>query len=728
MNQKQEQEQPTKEGLLQELKRKGLDKEAARLKSGETSFKDFMKLTKEDWEKYYALNGIFIYNYLHPSVQEARTDSIDLNTEGQFGECYQNYKNIGEALSEDPMVVCVKNQLLSLVNVQAPSSTNPHPFIFVEDSSGTGKTQLAFALESALSQHQVQTIYLLCSPVVDSSQPIYRVFAKISHTFQECIRRDLLQIRSEAELSCTNLSGHSLYTFGLIYQLLDNPRPNSVNYEIRTSNEIWLKLGKSNYPVVLLDEFPIIKDNNSWNLRLLRNSIRALKFGLLLMGTNSTAANLIDSNEQSRDVDRFRWCSLYYRLPKTSVEVIRLPTTCDEWIGRLISSSRPLFATIARNRLNNYNNGSANGMSLENIDKWFGAIADRIVSQKKIFDNTFGRHGQVCLFLNMSYDYNSGVAHSCPLIHRHFAHLEERVRVNREEVSKYCMHLLNDMTLESDPRTIWKPTTKFPEPKDDMLMFMCLMGTRNFNPFRDGSGRDISFCKAVEELESSRRSKELKLVYDNAFQITNDGMFLEAVLASCLCVASRSNGIGGVPLRNFICSVFAHIEKENGLRNYLLQIPENQHDLLDFLNGFIIRNLAPPNQEWPDWVSAIPGGKFGHISRTRNQSRLDLTTSFSLTGESKSYRSAISLSTMREMIKRVPASSKVHIIFVHSLQGSYYAKDASFKREFPNSDLRFCFVGKHGPNLVLNDIWGLPGIKSFKNDSTLVIFYLVKKE
>ncbi|KAI3638640.1 hypothetical protein MIR68_003138 [Amoeboaphelidium protococcarum] len=567
---------PTKDSLLQLLQRKKLESTVKELEEGTITFDEILSLTEKQCTDLYGLQGIFIYNHLHPFSQAAAlTTSVKLMNEGELASSYNHYMKIGEALIKDPMVVRVRDELLSLVAVKSRSSSALHPFIFVLDSSGTGKTQLAFALKSALSRCKITTMYLVCSPVGDSSQPMYRVYADISHAFQECVRRDLLGIRTVDELSCTSLARKSLYIFGLIAQLIDNDKepPTIVSYEQKTAQQVWSKLDNClNYPVVILDEFSIREGDKDDTLRLLRNSIRALKFGLLLLGTNSTAVDLIDKSieQQSRDVDSFHWCSLYYQLPKVRISTLELPLKCDDWIRGLICSSRPLFAVIARDCLRNFKDGSGNGMSQEDINCWLRDIALRIISQKKIFDNPFGRHGQVCLFLNMNYDYtNNGSTHNYPLIHRHFAHLEERLI---EWGDKFCIRLLNDMTLDSDERTKWNSRITFPTPEDDVLLFLCLMGTLKFNPFRNGSGRDISFRQAVQEIERSRRSNELKLMYDNAIQISNDGMFLEEILASSLCVASHSNGIGGVCLRDFICSVYAHIQKQDQLLTYSLKM------------------------------------------------------------------------------------------------------------------------------------------------------------
>jgi hypothetical protein len=66
---------PTKEGLLERLKRKGLEKLAADLKNGRTSFDEWMKFTKENCKDVAGVaNGIDIYNHLHPQPQQGKSE------------------------------------------------------------------------------------------------------------------------------------------------------------------------------------------------------------------------------------------------------------------------------------------------------------------------------------------------------------------------------------------------------------------------------------------------------------------------------------------------------------------------------------------------------------------------------------------------------------------------------------------------------------------------------
>ncbi|KAI3656401.1 hypothetical protein MP638_004012, partial [Amoeboaphelidium occidentale] len=59
---------PTKEGLLELFKRKRLEKEVADLTDDIMYFDEWMKFTKEELERHWGLNGIAIYNYLHPTA------------------------------------------------------------------------------------------------------------------------------------------------------------------------------------------------------------------------------------------------------------------------------------------------------------------------------------------------------------------------------------------------------------------------------------------------------------------------------------------------------------------------------------------------------------------------------------------------------------------------------------------------------------------------------------
>lgn len=633
----------------------------------------------------------------------------------EYKHVYDNYVQIGNSLKEDPMILDIKEKLRS---INTNKYSNAVPFLFIENSSGTGKTQSAFGLKSALNdlKQENRFFYLLCSPVTDNSQLIYRVFRNQSHAFQECIRKD--EVELNGEFSCLGLSQSCLYVFGFFRQMIENPLIEHIKFEKCVAKDVWNALNQA-FAVVVLDEFPSTDVKCLNHLRLLRNSIRALKFGLVVMGTNSTAANLVDSNLQSRDTTSFLWCFLYPRLPKVKIDHIQVPQSPNDWIREVIISSRPLFSSIASEILIKEDTWDYNRMTLENIDDWFTKIAFRISDEKKLFDHDFGLHGQVCLFLNMSYPGSQ----CSSLIHRHFAHLFIEPSQN-----SLCIELLNDMRTK-DSSLMWEQKTVFPELADDVLLYLCLMGTKKFSPFFSKKKQThISFREAASYINTHRRNKEFCLNFDNAVQVSNDGMFLEALLASALCVASRANGVGGICLRDYICALFSHIQLSERLQLYNLKT-EGLNDLLrELLNNFVIPVLAPPNQEWPKLVSCIPNSKFGYLARAKNKDRIDVTTNFNLSGESKDHKKTISAKIMRDILNRVPVNTKVHIIFASSLQGEYFSENKTKQCPPDWTSLNLCcFVVrlKSDNNLQLDGIRGLPGFDSFNGNSRLVLFFLV---
>jgi hypothetical protein len=481
--------------------------------------------------------------------------------------------------------------------------------------------------------------------------------------------------------------------------------------------------------VVVLDEFPAFQEAKSQFLRLLRNITRTLRFKLVVMGTNSTAANLIKAVAGSRTELPVEWCHIFPRLPKLNLASLDLNLQSkDCWIKPILASSRPLFSKLAVNHIQDLISG--------NIDACFGKVAENATGMKEIFENDDGLHGQVCLFLNVSYSEYSKApnTHSnSSLIHCHFAHLKETQ-----------VKMLNS-------KTKWHPNSNFPKPSEDFLLSACLMGSRDFYPFQRQSWENkekffkLSFCKAVDILKNNVDAWRLKIDPQNTAQSANNGMFLEAVLAGSLIVASRLNGVKGIPLQNYIPAVFAQLEVLEELVDFTIVDTENK-SLNEFMKSFKIPFLAPPNQLWPDFVKGIPGDSmFGNLTRTVNKDKIDINSDFRLTGEAKDHAKDIDTTVMNGILSRIndpetsrtfngaiTQTSKVHFVFVNSLQENYFTKRS--KLSFTPYEKYCCCaeieVDTKSENLLhLRDIKGLSKLSTFdfNDDSTLVLFYTFTK-
>jgi hypothetical protein len=515
-------------------------------------------------------------------------------------------------------------------------------------------------------------------------------------------------------MSVENLSQLSLYTFGFFYTILSPTHDSSssiTHIASKTKIDIWNMLKLSNdknlkRPVVVLDEFPTtsgVKDD--CRLRFMRNCIRSLNFVLIIMGTNAAAANLLEQNLQSREVIHKYWCFLYPRLPRINTAMLNLPSKLQNKIVQIISSSRPLFGIFAADNLPGDSKYSSDFM-----DQWLTNIAQCISKSKNLFNNNFGRHGQLCLFLNMSYAYAKENHNSCntPLINHHFAQLTD----------SECVEL--NSSLQTSTGEEWDPKCCFPSPSDDLLLYLCLMGTSKFHPFQIGS-KKVSFCKAVKEINSLRQNRQLFFMNDNATQSCNDGMFMEATLAGILCASSRRDGVKGITLHRFISTMWSHLLLTNDqFEEYHLSKAELSPDFVCFLDTFVIPILAPPNQNWPSFLKNNPFINSGMLECPKNKSGVDIQTDFNLSGECKDYKSRISGRVMHNIISRIPLKTKVHIVFVRQLQKSY--------QHFSTyTQISFCVVKEENDELKLKNIKGLPPLNDFTSHHILVVFFEVDK-
>jgi hypothetical protein len=103
------------------------------------------------------------------------------------------------------------------------------PFIFIENSSGMGKTQMAFnLLERARGDSNFPQVYYLlcCDATSDSLQDIYRPFGPLSQLFLSCAARDIQMLKEQSNgnvhqlLSQSVLPSYKLYTYGFLLALI----------------------------------------------------------------------------------------------------------------------------------------------------------------------------------------------------------------------------------------------------------------------------------------------------------------------------------------------------------------------------------------------------------------------------------------------------------------------------------------------------------------------------
>jgi hypothetical protein len=300
------------------------------------------------------------------------------------------------------------------------------------------------------------------------------------------------------------------------------------------------------------------------------------------------------------------------------------------------------------------------------------------------------------------------------LIHSHFAQLNCRTK---------NFVLMNNGCMSGSVDKIWTPTSIFPNIEDDVLLYLLLMGGKDFAAFRM-DGQQVPYAHFLLEVKGDPDCRSYILDQSNAVHSSNNGMFLESLLCATVCVSSHANGIMGIEFQQFLLNLVYNVQPENINMNQVtikgLEI-FNRMDVVPF--------LSPPNQEWPEYIGAIPGSNFGLLGRSPNSDKIDLWTSKGIYGESKDYGSEINLDTMKKILQRVPENARLELVFTRKLQKSYFNPPARpFQEEFSGTQAlsrSYFKIDASRSNTLLEPINGLPHNYSF--DKGIVIFFEINQ-
>lgn len=616
----------------------------------------------------------------------------------------QTYNNIAEALKDDESVNALEHVLLEITS----GSTSDVPFLFLEGSSGSGKSQMAFNLKEKLRRSR-QCCYFLFERVRETSQDIYRNFANVSDLFLKCLEKDIESLDKDhvQSPSCSALYERNLFVYGFLYALLIE-ESGTVSITRKCGKDVAdliVSKGMENCrPIVILDECIAITYTTNFRVRFVRNCVRSLGLGLVMLGTDSRAVGVQDNiGAASRSGEPRRWCYICGEYPKVNLNILNLPRNVPVWFPWILEHSRPLFAQIATQEYKKLEDNF-------HLDTLLSNVFVRVKSVKKIFSDYYGQLGQIRLFQNAHCQLKDFSDRSTALIHSHFAQL------NGNEKSFY---LNNDGMVENSG--LWNPSSIFPSINDDVLLYLILMGGKEYSAF-ELDGKSVPYSYFFLKINSNSDHRAHILDFSNAAQKSNDGMFLEALLCTTVCLASHSNGISGVGLHQFLLNVVYHVQPRK------INLSDIVIEGLDRLSHSVIPFLSPPNQEWPTFVTHIPETNFGYLRRTTNFERVDLSASNNIYGESKDYGSVILLETMRKIINRIPGDAKLELVFVRKLQSSYFNYPAEpFNQEFKGTTALNKGYFKIDASKHITRIESIPGLPSNSSANGIVIFFEIDK-
>jgi hypothetical protein len=648
-----------------------------------------------------------------------KVDSISGTTSHDVqNKAFLSYVQRARKLMAHDSVQRVRNKLLEITSKPFPEGKEIEdynltaPFVFLQGSSGKGKTQMAFNIQEALGAERKVFYLLFHAAKSEGAQQVYQNFVKISTLFQSCHNRDLSNESHPESPTCRVLVQRKLFVFGFIYEMISSGiTKESVTVEARTGYDVFQLMkskGLDNQrPVFIIDECLAITKETGRTLRFVRNCFRALGIGLVLLGTDSSVTRLpLSTGESSRDGDASPWCFIYGSFPPVTASSLGLPRMSP--YNELLEHSRPWFAVLMAQNLTETND----------FEKALRLTSKTVLSKKSIFQTDHGRYGQIRLFYNAYYP----ISHeniAAGIIHQHFAELD----------SDKDFVLMNDGTY-NDTKNPWVGDSRFPLIGHDTLLYLLLMGGKDVFAFCDKYHRPLPYGAFFTALRVNSDYNCYSLDTRNAQQSSNSGMELEALLATIVCLSSHSNGISGIAPKDFIREMV-----------YQLQIGVvNREDVhITEIQSVkwpeaTIPFLSPPNMAWPKFLRGISNAKFGNLKRVQDTEMVDFLTDCGVYGESKDYRNRIDLRTMRSILKRIPDSTKIGIVFTRQLQDTYYSKDTpTFADEFAGtyaSKLQYLKLDTRCSNETnyqfnLEPITGLPAEIS---TTGVVIFFLVTEK
>ena len=271
-----------------------------------------------------------------------------------INEALQKFRKNASILKSDDSVKEVCSLLIRITSGEFPESGFlDSPFVFLEGSSGSGKSQMGFTIEAKI-QRQRQVFYFLFGSLGPASQKIYLNFWNISKLFNRCCIADgHLYSYDASSPNCGSLFRKKLYVFGFIYEVLSNGvHSRAVKIKAKSGMDVRDLMIKKKIdqcrPIFILDDCIAIEEESLRKVRFVRNCFRCLGLGLVMLGTDSRAVKLpYNIGNSSRSDFPRPWCYIFGQFPALDLSLLDLPPDgVLPWLQYILVNSRPFFAQL----------------------------------------------------------------------------------------------------------------------------------------------------------------------------------------------------------------------------------------------------------------------------------------------------------------------------------------------------------------------------------------------
>lgn len=581
------------------------------------------------------------------------------------GELLRCHPQVQEVIQEiDYISEKAQNLMKSSLEVDQKEMV---PFIFLNGTSGMGKTQMAFTLmKSGYTVH-----YLFCTEKAAGSSNMLMRYSKISEQFLDCLDYDYKN---------NDGMGFCSKTCGFIVALITK---SSYFYSmpIKTAREDIQKyfFGREmdfRKIVIFLDEFPHMsyyagRRNSFHYLRWMRDVFRYLLLTVICSSSSTSAVHLITASyTYDYGGEVLEWCFVIPRLP--GALKVENPAFSSFFIY-LLNHSRPLFSNILEEILLKTPNMEESAI--------LGAVGEKLHLLKYKFGDNFAHRQIALLFGAYHHRLSNDDGLDGSFNHSHFANLRE------EEPFKLLAQ--NDVLKLTTSYSRWSPCVKFPRAEEDILLFLCLMGNKNYWPIREmGKLTRIPLYKSSDSiLQLAQRSAPTFLI---SFENPGNGWLrFEAFAIAAVVLASHYGGIGGIPFGLFMAELLFEVRCSHSLSEVTCLASG-----YDRFKTLLVPFLSVPGVTWPLELVKMDNNLI-NLTRTGYSEKVDFisqtfcvdTEMRVISGVCKNWKSTVTRDELSTILERVPKESIFHFVFVHKMQDIYFSKTKFIRTENIKSKL-----------------------------------------
>ena len=238
-----------------------------------------------------------------------------LNPAPPQGEAFEHYTRVGASIrnTQADLVSSWIREFVTIDGLEANGNYQKKPFIVFDGPSGIGKTQCAFTLLHSpefLEKFECRYVPLVYDGM---AQAIYCTFQPLAFALNWAVTSDLSRPDADPNLSFNSKTATFwALLFGITTDLSTLITPQKLKAGV---DDLRRRTNKG--VVVFLDEVPKVNLSTERSLLFLRNLLRVCGVLCVMMGTDSTIANMIEVPAGSRiDDNRTLWCSIISDFPQ----------------------------------------------------------------------------------------------------------------------------------------------------------------------------------------------------------------------------------------------------------------------------------------------------------------------------------------------------------------------------------------------------------------------------